>query len=81
MGLSIDKYRFNPKPGEIWVHFKGKEYEIICVAEHTESNELMVVYKNKKGLWVRPLDMFMSKVDKNKYPDVKQKYRFVLKES
>lgn len=55
-----------PKPGQIWTHFKGNDYEIICVGNHTETGKSMVVYKNDKGTWIRPLDMFMSEVDRVK---------------
>ena len=70
-----------PKAGEIWVHFTGedKKYLIMTVATHTETHEQVVVYKALYGDfkdYIRPLDMFMSKVDRQKYPDVSQKYRF-----
>ena len=70
-----------PKSGEIWVHFKGedKKYLIITVATHTETHKQFVVYKALYGDfkdYIRPLDMFMSEVDRQKYPDVSQKYRF-----
>lgn len=68
--------RINPKPNTLWKHFKGNMYTTICIADHTESNEEMVVYKGNGKIWVRPLNMFMDKVDKSKYPDCKQKYRF-----
>lgn len=68
-----------PQEGEMYRHFKGNEYQIIAVAEHSEDGAQMVVYKALYGegkCYVRPLDMFMGEVDKEKYPDVKQKYRF-----
>lgn len=69
-----------PKKGEIYRHFKGNLYEVIAIAMHTETEETMVVYKEVDGekTYVRPLDMFVSKVDKEKYPEVMQTYRFQL---
>ena len=66
-----------PKPREIWRHFKeGKLVRIVGIAEGTEYHEKSVIYKAGEALWSRPLDMFMSEVDREKYPDAKQKYRF-----
>ena len=62
-------------------HFKGNIYKVKNLAVHSETEEVMVVYyseSNPELVWVRPLDMFMSKVDKEKYPDVEQEYRFQL---
>lgn len=58
-------------------------YEVIGIATHSETGEDYVVYKPLYGeqkIYIRPLDMFASKVDKEKYPDVKQEYRFELVE-
>ena len=65
--------------GKTYRHFKGNLYRVVDVAECTETGERMVVYRalyGKNKLWVRPYEMFASKVDKKKYPEIKQKYRF-----
>ena len=70
------------QPGR-YRHFKGKEYEVIGTARHSETLEEMVVYRalyGDGGLWVRPLAMFLSKVDREKYPDAEQEYRFALQD-
>ena len=71
-----------PKPGELYRHFKGNLYEILAIAMHTETEETMVIYKEADGekTYARPLDMFVSAVDKEKYPEAIQQYRFELQE-
>ena len=70
------------KPGR-YRHFKGKEYEVIALARYSETLEEMVVYRKLYGdgsLWIRPLTMFLSKVDKEKCPNAMQEYRFELQD-
>lgn len=60
-------------------HFKGKEYTFLCKAVHTETGEMLAIYRAEYDdfkIYARPYDMFSSEVDKDKYPNVTQKYRF-----
>ena len=67
----------------VYKHFKGDYYLVVDVANDSETKEKYVVYRrlyDDCSLWIRPLDMFLSEVDHDKYLDVKQKYRFELQE-
>ena len=67
------------KEKSIYRHFKGNLYFVENVAMHTETGEKVVIYRSLYEdckLFTRPIDMFLSEVDHDKYPDVKQKYRF-----
>lgn len=65
----------------VYRHFKGNYYLVEDVAQDSETEEQVVIYRKLYGdgaLWVRPLAMFLSEVDHEKYPEVTQKYRFEL---
>lgn len=73
------------KVGNVYKHFKGHMYKVLNIGYDSEKydetnpdNSRLVVYEDiERGLiWIRPYDMFNSLVDKEKYPDVKQEYRF-----
>ena len=80
------------RPGDIIQHFKrellaapGETYlsQIVSWARHSESDERYVVYRALYGTqetWVRPYAMFMGEVDRQKYPQVRQRWRFELVE-
>ena len=71
----------NLKINGIYRHFKGNYYIVVDIANHSETKEQYVVYRQLYGegkLWIRPLNMFLSEVDHEKYPDVTQNMRFEL---
>ena len=69
--------------GRIYKHFKGDMYLVEDVVYHSENKEKMVLYRALYGSgvrYVRPYEMFLEKVDKVKYPNVTQEYRFELQD-
>ena len=79
--IKMASKRQAPVEGQIYKHFKGSLYRIVTIAVHTETSDKLVVYQSiekPERVFARPLDMFMSEVDRLRYPLVKAKYRFTL---
>ena len=73
--------RDKPRAFQVYKHFKGNYYLVLNIARHSETGEELVIYRplfGEEKICARPLDMFMSEVDHEKYPDVRQKWRFAL---
>lgn len=65
--------------GKTYKHFKGNDYRVLMIVRDSETLEDIVIYESLYGdhiIWARPYDKFNSKVDKEKYPNVIQEYRF-----
>lgn len=66
--------------GDLAKNPKKYLYRILAFATHTETGETMVIYQalyeSEDNIYARPYDMFMGEVDHNKYPNIRQKYRF-----
>lgn len=65
-----------PSKGDKYRHFKGVVVTVLEIAKHSETLEELVIYEHDGEIWARPMDLFLSEVDHEKYPDVLQKYRF-----
>lgn len=80
--VPVDNER-NVIAGQVYRHFKGHTVKVLHISQDTEApGQFYVVYECEDGaIWSRPYGMFVSEVDHEKYPDVKQKYRFELMES
>lgn len=67
----------------IYKHFKGDYYIVLGIGKHSETLENCVIYRSLYGngeIFLRPLESFISLVDKEKYPNATQKYKFELQE-
>jgi len=81
-----------PRRGDIWAHFKKNPetgcnnlYRVMTIGKFSETGELMVVYQKLHDDWstdddvfIRPLEMFWSEVNREKYPDAEAQYRFTF---
>lgn len=66
------------KENELYKHFKGDIIKVINIGYDTETLEKKVIYEHNGKIWIRDYEMFLSKVDKEKYPSAMQEYRFEI---
>ena len=65
----------------IFHHFKGHDYKIVTIGKDSETTNDVIIYQgtyDDNPVWVREYKDFFAKIDKKKYPDIKQKYRFEI---
>ena len=65
--LELNQMSEEIRPGR-YRHFKGKEYEVLYLARHSETEEEMVVYRalyGERGVWVRPASMWLETVERD----------------
>lgn len=69
--MNTEIMRQPPKQDDLWVHYKGGKYQIICIATETDTGQPFVVYRalSDSKIWVRMLFRFMSKVTNAEVPD------------
>lgn len=81
--IRIITYLESPTKATIFKHFKGQKYTIISIAKDSEDLKVKVVYRGEyddNPIWIRSYEDFFGEVDHSKYPEIKQKYRFEIKE-
>lgn len=74
--ILIKEIAMEIKPGK-YRHFKGKEYQLIGIASHSETMEPMVVYRalyGEQGLWVRPAAMWTEQIERDGYSGPRFQY-------
>ena len=64
------------KENTLYRHFKGDIIKVLHIAQDSETLKKLLVYEHNNKIWVRDYEMFLSKVDKNKYPNIEAEYRF-----
>ncbi|WP_130836969.1 DUF1653 domain-containing protein [Lachnoclostridium sp. Marseille-P6806] len=79
MTEEIEAVQREPRPQELYRHFRGKLYQIVTLAKDSETGETAVVYQAlypPYGVWVRKLSDFCARLEPSRYPDAEQRFRF-----